>query len=47
MYGVLEATCGSNLVGVDDENDFPNALNTTLIYEFNKGHYKVNQHEII
>ena len=40
MYGVLRATCGSNPLGVDDENDFPNALNPTLIYEWNQGKYK-------
>ena len=47
MYGVLWATCGSNPLGVDDENDFPNAFNTTQIYEWKKGKYKVNKHELI
>ena len=28
MYGVLQATCGSNPLGVDDENEFPNEINT-------------------
>ena len=32
MYGVLQATCGSNALGVDDENDFPNAINKTHIF---------------
>ena len=40
MYGVLRATCGSNPLGVDDENDFPNALNTTQISKLNKVKYK-------
>ena len=34
MYGVLQATCDSNSIGVDDEDDFPNTLNTTLNYEW-------------
>ena len=33
MYGVLRATCASNPLGIDDENDFPNALNTNRISE--------------
>ena len=40
MYGVLRATCGSNHLGVDDENDFPNALNKTRIYEWKYGKYQ-------
>ena len=40
MYGVLQATCGSNPLGVDDENDFPKALNPNRISEWNKGTYK-------
>ena len=40
MYGVLRASCGSNPLGVDDENDFQNALNKTRIYECYKGTYK-------
>ena len=47
MYGVLRATCGSNPLGVDDENDFPNALNKNLISEWNYGKYKLNQQELI
>ena len=47
MYGVLRATCGSNPIGVDDENDFPNALNQTRISEWNYGTCKWNQHELI
>ena len=47
MYGVLRATCGSNPLGVDDENDFPNALSTTRISEWNQGTYKLHQHELI
>ena len=42
MYGVLRATCGSNPLGVDDENDFPNAHNPNRNYEWNKGKYKLN-----
>ena len=45
MYGFLRATCGSNPLGVDDENDFPNALNTTKNYEWNQGKYKLHKHE--
>ena len=37
MHGVLRATCGSNPLGVDDENDFPNVLSPTQIYEWNRG----------
>ena len=42
MYGFLRVTYGSNPLGVDDENDFPNALIT--IYKSckwgqNWGHY--------
>ena len=44
MYGVLRATCGSNHLGVDDENDFPNALNPTQISEWNQGNYKGHQY---
>ena len=40
MYGILRATCGSNPLGVDDENEFQNALNTNQIYEWNRGHVK-------
>ena len=40
MYGVLRTTCGSNPLWVDDENDFPNALNTTKFFEFIMGHIK-------
>ena len=29
--------------GVDDENDFPNALNPTQIYEWKQGTYKLNK----
>ena len=47
MYGVLRATCGSNPLKVDDENDSPNALNPTRIYEWNQRKYKGNKHEII
>ena len=47
MYGVLRATCGSNPLGVDDENDFPNALNTTRISEWKNGTCKGNQYELI
>ena len=47
MYGVLWATCGSNPLWVDDENDFPNALNTTIISEFKNFKYELHQHEII
>ena len=47
MYGVLRATCGSNPLGVDDENDFPNALNPTQISEWKKWTYKEHQHELI
>ena len=47
MYGVLRATCGSNPLGVDDENDFPNALNPTQISEWKQGTYKGHQHELI
>ena len=43
MYGFLRATCGSNPLGVDDKNDFPYALNTTLIYEWSKDEYKLHQ----
>ena len=42
MYGVLRATCGSNPLGVDDENDFPNVPNQTINYEWNYGTYKGN-----
>ena len=42
MYGVLRATCGSNPLGVDDENEFPNELNTL---EFMNG-IRVNINEI-
>ena len=42
MYGVLRATCGSNPLWVDDENDFPNALNKTQNYEYKYGKYKLN-----
>ena len=44
MYGVLRATCDSNSIGVDDENDFPNAPNTNKISELNQGTYKGNKH---
>ena len=44
MYGVLQATCGSNPLGVDDENDFPSALNPNIIYEWKQGTYKLHQH---
>ena len=44
MYGVLQATCGSNPLGVDDENDFPNVLNSTINYEWNYGTYKRHQY---
>ena len=47
MYGVLRATCGSNPLGVDDENEFPNALNITKISEWNQGKYKLHKHELI
>ena len=47
MYGVLQATCGSNPLWVDDENDFPNALNPTGISEWKKDEYKLNKHELI
>ena len=47
MYGVLQATCGSNPLGVDDENDFPNAINPTRMSECNNVKYKLNQHELI
>ena len=47
MYGVLRATCGSNPLGVDDENDFPNELNTTKISGWNHGKYKLNKNKII
>ena len=47
MYGFLRATCGSNPLWVDDENDFPNELNTTIISEWNNGKYKLNQNKII
>ena len=47
MYCALLATCGSNSLEVDDGNDFPNALNTTRIYEWNQGKYKLHKHEII
>ena len=40
MYGFLRAICGSNPLGVDDENDFPNALNPNLIYKLKYGTYK-------
>ena len=40
MYRVLRATCGSNPLGVDDENEFQNELNTDQIYVWNKGTYK-------
>ena len=43
MYGVLWATCGSNPLGVEDENDFPNAVNPTQISEWNKVKYKLNK----
>ena len=42
MYGVLRATCGSNPLGVDNENEFPIALNQTQISIWNKGKYKLN-----
>ena len=38
--GVFTSNWGSNSLGVDDENDFPNALNPTIISEWNKGKYK-------
>ena len=44
MYGVLRATCGSNPLGVDDENEFPNALNTTQIPKWKQGNYKGHHH---
>ena len=47
MYGVSWATCGSNPLGVDDENDFLNALDTNKIDEMKKGKYKLNQNKII
>ena len=47
MYGVLRATCGSDPLGVDDENYFPNALNPTRISEWKQGTYKGHQHELI
>ena len=47
MYGVLRVTCGSNPLWVDDENDFPNALNTTRLSEWKEGTYKGHQHELI
>ena len=47
MYGVLRATCGSNPLGVDDGNDFPNALNTNQISEWKHEKYKLHQHELI
>ena len=47
MYGVLRATCGSNPLGVDDENDFPNEINPTGISEWKKVKYKLHQNEII
>ena len=47
MYGVLRATCGSNPLGIDDGNEFPNALNKTIIFQWNQGKYKLNQYEII
>ena len=47
MYGVLWATCRSNPLGVDDENDFPNAINPTRMSECNNVKYKLNQHELI
>ena len=47
MYGVLWATCGSNPLGVDDENDFLNALNPTQISGWKQGTYKGHQHELI
>ena len=40
MYGVLRATCGSYPLGVDDENDFPNALNTNRINEWSRENIK-------
>ena len=43
MYGVLRATCGSNPLGVDDENDFPSEVNTNIISECKKEKYKLNQ----
>ena len=47
MYGVLRATRGSNPLWVDDENDFPNALNPNIIYKWNNETYKVQKKEII
>ena len=47
MYRVLRATCGSSPLEVDDENDFPNALNPTRSYEWKQGAYKWHQHELI
>ena len=47
MYGVLRATCGSNPLWVDDENDFPNALDPTQIFKWNQRKYKGNKCEII
>ena len=44
MYGVFRATCGSNPLGIDDENDFLNALNPTQIYELNHGTCKLHNH---
>ena len=47
MYGVLRATCGSNPLGVDGENDFPNALSATRTSEWKQGTYKGHQHELM
>ena len=47
MHGVLEATCGSNPLGVDDENEFPKAPNPTQIYQCKQGKYKLHKHECI
>ena len=47
MYGVLWATCGSNPLGIDDENDFKNALNPDIIYEWNKDTCKWHQYKLI
>ena len=44
MYGVLQATCGSNPLGVDDLNDFPNALNWKHISEWKYVKYKLNKY---
>ena len=47
MYGVLQATGGSNPLRVDDENEFTNALKPTQVFEWNQGTCEGNKYEII